>query len=61
MERVERELINRYFMAIENGIIPVDMLPYLSCLTPADKCEERNYGPVQAAQELLDRFVRRLY
>lgn len=63
MEMVERDLINRYFMELVNNVIPVDMLPYLSCLTPADKerikCEERNYGPIQAAQELLDRLVRR--
>ena len=52
-------------MELVNDVIPVGMLPYLSCLTPADKerilkrCEERNHVPIQAAQELLDRLVRR--
>lgn len=60
---MERDLINRYFIELVNDVIPVDMLPYLSCLTPVDKerikCEETNQGPIRAAQELLDRLVRR--
>lgn len=30
-------LIYRYFMELVNDVIPVDMLPYLSCLKPIDK------------------------
>lgn len=63
MEREERELINRYSPELVADVIPVDMLPYLSCLTSNDKerikCEETNYGPIRAAQELLCRLVRR--
>ena len=63
MEREERDLINQYKVDLVDDVIPVDMLPYLSCLTSYDKerikCEETNNGPRRAAQELLDRLVRR--
>ncbi|KAL9989311.1 hypothetical protein ACROYT_G003847 [Oculina patagonica] len=63
MEREGRDLIIQYSPELVNDVIPVDMLPYLSCLTSSDKerikCEEANHGPRRAAQELLCRIVRR--
>lgn len=63
MEIEEKELINRYFPELVDDVIPVDMLPYLSCLTSNDKerikCDETNHGPIRATQELLFRLVRR--
>lgn len=63
MDRQQRALIYRYFSELVDDVIPVDMLPYLSCLTSRDKdaikCEETNHGPMRATQILVDRLVRR--
>lgn len=63
MERQQRELIHRNLPDLVADVIPVDMLPYLSCLTSNDKeeirCEEMNYGPMKATQKLVERLVRR--
>ena len=63
MERKEKEIIDRYYGQIGEDAIPVDMLPYLPCLTPSDKeiikCEETNGGPRRATHELLSRLRRR--
>lgn len=63
MERQHRQLISRYLPDLVDDVIPVDMLPYLSCLTSNDreeiKCEETNHGPMRATQKLVERLVRR--
>lgn len=63
MERDQKELINQNFPRLVEDIIPVDMLPYLPCLTSNDKekiqCEQRNNGYTLATQELLLRLFRR--
>ena len=63
MEREQKELIKQYLPELVDDVIPVDMLPYLSCLTSNDKekikCEETNHGPIRATQELVVRLVRR--
>jgi len=63
MNRAERELIDHYSPQIVQDVIPVDMLPYLPCLTQSDKeritCEETQNGPIRATLELLSRIRRR--
>ncbi|CAH3037473.1 unnamed protein product [Pocillopora meandrina] len=63
MDREERDLISENITQLVEDVIPVDMLPYLPCLTKSDKekikCEETNHGSMRAAQELIDRLVRR--
>lgn len=63
MEREEKDLIRRYSHKLVDDVIPVDMLPYLPCLTQSDKekirCEETNNGAMRATQELMDRLFRR--
>lgn len=63
MNSAEREIIDHYFPEITRDAIPVDMLPYLPCLTQSDKeiitREETNKGPIRAATELLFRVRRR--
>ena len=63
MEREQKELIKRHLSDLVDDVIPVDMLPYLSCLTSNDKeeiiCEEANRGPMRATQKLVERLVRR--
>lgn len=63
MDRGERDLISENITQLVEDVIPVDMLPYLPCLTKSDKekikCEETNHGSMRAAQELIDRLVRR--
>ena len=63
MERQQRELIYRNLSHLVDDVIPVDMLPFLSCLKSNDKeqirCEETNYGPMRATQKLVERLVRR--
>ena len=63
MDREEIQLIDKFFSDLVNDVIPVDMLPYLPCLTQNDKekirCEEANHGPMRATQELLNLLVRR--
>ncbi|XP_020627284.1 mitochondrial antiviral-signaling protein-like isoform X1 [Orbicella faveolata] len=63
MEMEQRELIRRYISSLVDDVIPVDMLPYLSCLTSNDKeeirCEETNHGPMRATQKLVERLIRR--
>jgi len=63
MEREQRRLIYQHFSALVDDVIPVDMLPYLSCLTSNDKeeikCEETNHGPMRATQKLVERLTRR--
>ena len=63
MDREERNLIDQYSPQLVEDIIPVDMLPYLGCLTQPDReiirSEERNQGPMRAAIELLSRIQRR--
>ena len=63
MERDEKEIIDRYCGQICEDAIPVDMLPYLPCLTQSDKekikCEETNSGPRQATVKLLWHLRRR--
>ncbi|XP_068726649.1 uncharacterized protein [Montipora capricornis] len=63
MNRDERYLIDQYFPQITQDVIPVDMLPYLNCLTQNDReaiaSEEMRQGHMRAAQELLSRLRRR--
>lgn len=63
MDREERDLISENITQLVEDVIPIDMLPYLPCLTKSDKekikCEETNHGSMRAAQELIDRLVRR--
>ncbi|XP_068695212.1 uncharacterized protein [Montipora foliosa] len=63
MNREERYLIDQYFPQITQDVIPVDMLPYLNCLTQNDReaiaSEEMRQGHMRAAQELLSRLRRR--
>ena len=63
MNREQRNLIERFGPQIIEDVIPVDMLPYLLCLTHGDKeviaHEETRFGPMRAAQELLSRLRRR--
>lgn len=63
MNSAEREIIDQYSPEITQDAIPVDMLPYLPCLTQSDKeiitREETNKGPFRAAMELLSRVRRR--
>ena len=63
MDSQQRALIYRYLSDLVDDVIPVDMLPYLSCLTSNDreeiKCEETNHGPMRATQKLVERLVRR--
>ncbi|CAH3018863.1 unnamed protein product [Porites evermanni] len=63
MDREDRSLIDQYFPQLAQDIIPVDMLPYLPCLTQTDKegikSEEVNRGPYRATILLLDRIQRR--
>lgn len=63
MNREQRNLIERFGPQIIEDVIPVDMLPYLLCLTHSDKeviaHEETRFGPMRAAQELLSRLRRR--
>ena len=63
MEREQKELIYRHLSDLVDDVIPVDMLPYLPCLTSNDKevikCEETNHGPMRATQILVGRLVRR--
>ena len=63
MNREEREKIDQFSPQIAEDAIPVDMLPYLPCLTQGDKeiikCEEMNSGPMRATLELLSRLRRR--
>jgi len=63
MEMEQRVLIKRYLSSLVDDVIPVDMLPYLSCLTSNDKeeirCEETNHGPMRATQKLVERLIRR--
>ena len=49
--QVKRDLINWHFMELVNNVIPVYMLPYLSCLTPVDK--ERITGNSDANRETM--------
>ena len=63
MNRAEREKIDQFSPQIAEDAIPVDLLPYLPCLTQSDreiiKCEEANSGPMRATVELLSRLRRR--
>ena len=63
MNREQRNLIDQFCPQIIQDVIPVDMLPYLLCLTHSDKeaiaHEETRFGPMRAAQELLSRLRRR--
>ena len=63
MDREDRSLIDQCFPQLAQDIIPVDMLPYLPCLTQTDKegikSEEVNRGPYRATILLLDRIQRR--
>ena len=63
MDREDRSLIDQFFPQLAQDIIPVDMLPYLPCLTQTDKegikSEEVNRGPYRATILLLDRIQRR--
>lgn len=63
MDREDKSLIDQCLPQLVQDIIPVDMLPYLPCLTQTDKegikSEEVNKGPYRAAIFLLDRIRRR--
>ena len=63
MNREEKEIIDRCYGRIAEDATPVDMLPYLPCLTQSDreiiKCEQTSSGPKQATYELLSRLRRR--
>lgn len=63
MELREKRLLDKKLKDFMMDVVPVDLLPYLPCLTRFDKEEieasQRNHGPTRACCVLVDRLKKR--
>lgn len=63
MEPREKRLLDKKLKDFMMDVVPVDLLPYLPCLTRFDKEEieasQRNHGPTRACCVLVDRLKKR--
>jgi len=61
--RYEKQILDARLQDFHEELIPVDVLPYLSCLQKVDKekveATQRNEGPTRANYDLVDRIKRR--
>ena len=61
--RYEKQILDARLQDFHEELIPVDVLPYLSCLQKVDKekveATQRNEGPTRANYVLVDRIKRR--
>ena len=63
MEPREKRILDKKLKDFMMDVVPVDLLPYLPCLTRFDKEEieasQRNHGPTRACCVLVDRLKKR--
>ena len=63
MRSYEKKILDTRLKDFHEELIPVDVLPYLSCLQKVDKeaieSTQRNEGPTRANSVLVDRIKRR--
>ena len=63
MELREKRILDKTLKDFMMDVVPVDLLPYLPCLTRFDKEEveasQRNHGPTRACCVLVDRLKKR--
>ncbi|XP_068750718.1 uncharacterized protein [Montipora capricornis] len=63
MEPREKRILDEKLKLFMKDVIPVELLPYLSCLTRFDKEEieasQNNHGPTRACYVLVDRLKKR--
>ena len=59
----EKQILDKRLEHFQEELIPVDVLPYLSCLQKVDKeaveATQKNKGPTRANSVLVDRIKRR--
>ena len=59
----EKKLLDKRLQDFQEELIPVEVLPFLSCLQKVDKeaveATQRNEGPTRANYVLVDRIKRR--
>lgn len=63
MKSYEKQILDKRLKDFMEELIPVDVLPFLSCLQKTDKeaieAVQRNDGPTRANYVLVDRIKRR--
>lgn len=61
--QIEKQILDKRLRDFHEELIPIDVLPYLSCLQKADKeaieATQQNQGPTRANSVLVDRIKRR--
>jgi len=61
--QIEKKILDERLQDFHEELIPVDVLPYLSCLQKVDKeaieAKQKNEGSTRANSELVDRIKRR--
>lgn len=61
--QIEKQILDKRLEDFHEELIPLDVLPYLSCLQKADKevieATQKNEGPTRANYVLVDRIKRR--
>lgn len=59
----EKKILDTRLQDFQEELIPMDVLPYLSCLQQVDKevieAKQKNEGPTRANSDLVDRIKRR--
>ena len=62
-KQCEKQILDKRLQDFQEELIPVDVLPYLSCLQKVDKeaveATQKNEGPTRANYVLVDRIKRR--
>ncbi|XP_046850121.1 uncharacterized protein LOC124443679 isoform X2 [Xenia sp. Carnegie-2017] len=63
MLRSERNVIDKFAVDLKSDVLPIDLLPFLTCLTEDDReqiqCKQDREGPRSAVTILLDRLKKR--
>ena len=61
--QIEKQILDKRLQDFHEELIPIDVLPYLSCLQKVDKenieATQKNEGPTRANYVLVDRIKRR--